>query len=66
MCPVRAFIGLKAEVEGTDSFNSLSMLSVWDGEVVTSLGDCGYVIDDIRYVLCELHRGKGGKCSSSE
>lgn len=66
MCPVRAFIGLKAEVEGTNSFNSLSTLSVWGEEVVISLEDCGHVIDDIRYVLCELDRGKGGKCSSSE
>lgn len=29
MCPISTFIGLKAEVEGTDSFNSLSTLSAW-------------------------------------
>lgn len=63
---VRAFIGLKTEVEGTSTFKLLSILSLWDMQVFTSLGDCGFVIDDIRYLLCDLNQGKGGKCSSSE
>lgn len=53
-CPVRAFIGLKAEVEGTSTFKLLSILSLWDMQVFTSLGDCGFVIDDIRYICCVI------------